>query len=342
MAGEPAEVVGQSPAPPGTSGSAPRVPPTPDLDDYWAYRVAEKARRKVLGYFAIGTAAVSLVLTLYGIAGIRSLLEDRFAKIVESKEKQTVERLEALLKAFEAELGAQRLTVSTRTEEYLATLAVSPSQRGPSGKPSSGLIDLSGLVGPIQDQGATPATVGFSLAYAARAEAAKDGKTVPRLSGWGIYKSSLPADASDTLGTTFVSGLRTLTSTGAFSAVDWPQGQDKPNAGAKPVLRAKNWRRINVQQISELIDALKAGHVVLAGISVTREFYAVGENGVVALSPNLESLGGHGIVLVGFDSTSRQFTFANSWGTSWGASGFGKIRDSDLLRVIVEGFVLEL
>ncbi|NVO11864.1 MAG: C1 family peptidase [Bacteroidales bacterium] len=37
------------------------------------------------------------------------------------------------------------------------------------------------------------------------------------------------------------------------------------------------------------------------------------------------SLGGHCYCLVGYDDTKSAFKFMNSWGTAWGASGFGYI-----------------
>jgi hypothetical protein len=36
-------------------------------------------------------------------------------------------------------------------------------------------------------------------------------------------------------------------------------------------------------------------------------------------------LGGHGIVAVGYNDATQRITFRNSWGTRWGASGYGTI-----------------
>jgi C1A family cysteine protease len=36
-------------------------------------------------------------------------------------------------------------------------------------------------------------------------------------------------------------------------------------------------------------------------------------------------LGGHCVLLVGYDDTTQQFTCMNSWGPHWGLDGFFKI-----------------
>ena len=51
---------------------------------------------------------------------------------------------------------------------------------------------------------------------------------------------------------------------------------------------------------------------------------AVASTGIVPM-PNLTTeklLGGHCIVMIGFDNTKSHFICVNCWGTSWGANGF--------------------
>ena len=36
---------------------------------------------------------------------------------------------------------------------------------------------------------------------------------------------------------------------------------------------------------------------------------------------NEQLLGGHAVLIVGFDDNRQKFKVRNSWGTSWGASG---------------------
>jgi len=41
--------------------------------------------------------------------------------------------------------------------------------------------------------------------------------------------------------------------------------------------------------------------------------------------PEGEVLGGHALVLVGYNDSTSRFTFRNSWGASWGDAGYGTI-----------------
>jgi C1A family cysteine protease len=40
-------------------------------------------------------------------------------------------------------------------------------------------------------------------------------------------------------------------------------------------------------------------------------------------SKNDTILGGHCLLCVGYNDKTEQFIFKNSWGTGWGASGYG-------------------
>lgn len=73
-------------------------------------------------------------------------------------------------------------------------------------------------------------------------------------------------------------------------------------------------------------NALVSGFPIVIGIAVYQSFVsnAVAKTGTVPL-PNKNSeklLGGHAILMVGYDDASQRFTFMNSWGTGWGANGY--------------------
>src|SRR5688500_6613242 len=74
------------------------LPPEPKWEDYWAHRVAQEAKNKVLGYFGIATALVSLLMTLYGVDGIQKLLERRFTKLVDREQAKAEKRIARRLK----------------------------------------------------------------------------------------------------------------------------------------------------------------------------------------------------------------------------------------------------
>ncbi len=61
------------------------------------------------------------------------------------------------------------------------------------------------------------------------------------------------------------------------------------------------------------------------GFSVYESFESdsVASTGVVPMpSPNEQLLGGHAVVLVGYDDTKKVWIVRNSWGTNWGQAGY--------------------
>jgi len=83
------------------------------------------------------------------------------------------------------------------------------------------------------------------------------------------------------------------------------------------------------QNLQSIINCLSNGHPIMLGIYVYQSFESDNANkyGVIPM-PNVnteKSLGGHAIVIIGFDSSKKVFKFQNSWGTSWGDKGFGYI-----------------
>jgi C1A family cysteine protease len=71
---------------------------------------------------------------------------------------------------------------------------------------------------------------------------------------------------------------------------------------------------------------LASGFPIVVGISVYSSFesQAVATSGNVPM-PNInkeQCLGGHAVLVVGYDDTSKHWIMRNSWGTSWGMAGY--------------------
>lgn len=65
---------------------------------------------------------------------------------------------------------------------------------------------------------------------------------------------------------------------------------------------------------------------VLCGIKLFESIYKdeVKNTGIINYSEEYDKiLGGHCIILVGFDDDKKYFKFINSWGSTWGDKGFG-------------------
>ncbi len=72
----------------------------------------------------------------------------------------------------------------------------------------------------------------------------------------------------------------------------------------------------------ELIKAnLDAGLPIIGGFICYSNIWTA-QNGVIPKS-NGQIIGGHAILIVGYDDTKQLFKFKNSWGSTWGDAGYG-------------------
>ena len=72
--------------------------------------------------------------------------------------------------------------------------------------------------------------------------------------------------------------------------------------------------------IATICTELDAGHPVVVGLQVTEDWRD--PNGDVLPEPAGEVIGGHAVLLVGYDLGLRAFRVRNSWGTSWRDGGY--------------------
>lgn len=73
-------------------------------------------------------------------------------------------------------------------------------------------------------------------------------------------------------------------------------------------------------------SSIASGYPVAFGFTCYEglESAAAAATGVVP-DPSGSSIGGHEVLLVGYDDASQRFKFRNSWGSSWGVNGYGTI-----------------
>lgn len=70
---------------------------------------------------------------------------------------------------------------------------------------------------------------------------------------------------------------------------------------------------------------LASGYPFVIGITVYSSFESaqVTKTGIVPMPAHGEKqLGGHAILVVGYDDTHQRYICMNSWGTHWGMQGF--------------------
>jgi C1A family cysteine protease len=72
--------------------------------------------------------------------------------------------------------------------------------------------------------------------------------------------------------------------------------------------------------IGNIKAVISKGYPVLFGASIGKTLYSIGKN--VYKGVNNDSIGGHAMVIVGYDDTKKYFIVENSWGSTWGDKGY--------------------
>lgn len=331
---------------------APQPPSPPAWEDYWAHQVAEKAKNKVLAYFGVLGVLMSLLITLYGVNGIKTLLEDKFTKVVAEKEKVATSQIERQLKefeekklkAFELKLNALEKEARYRKEEFVAKLVLPLDFQDTSPPAEIQLIDLSTDIGPIRDQGRDGTSVGFPVSYALHAAIKKKDGIAVELSARSIYVQAKKYDkwpGEDYEGSSLEGALIAVKTLGAYLETDWPYSSKiSPNPHSKPAYKISDYTELI--GIEQLRAALVDGKIIMVQVNTTNDFFSPDSTGRIVIKTPLQTAGGHAITIVGYNSETAEFKFANSWGTRWGKGGFGYIRDVDLQKILVIGYTLKL
>jgi C1A family cysteine protease len=135
-----------------------------------------------------------------------------------------------------------------------------------------------------------------------------DGGAQIRLSLKGINKYGY---CKETTWRYLISNVRTRPSTSAYS-----EG-----------LQNKVYKYESVRQQREYLQQLLAGgQPIIFGFGVYESYQSrtVSKTGIVPIPDRSErKLGGHAVLLVGYDDSRQLYKFRNSYGTSWGAEGNG-------------------
>lgn len=77
--------------------------------------------------------------------------------------------------------------------------------------------------------------------------------------------------------------------------------------------------------VHSIKSALAEGLPVVFGVAVFNSFFSRSDGTVPMPSPSEGMLGGHAMLIVGYDDNTQRFKFLNSWGADWGTGGYGTI-----------------
>lgn len=118
-----------------------------------------------------------------------------------------------------------------------------------------------------------------------------------------------------------------LTNAGVVSESLWPY--DPTTFATPPVdlLQDPVTTAVQTARVADLDDlkqCLAEGFPVVIGFSVYDNFESpeMAQTGILTLpGPSDELLGGHCVLVIGYDEATQQVFVRNSWGTAWGLSG---------------------
>jgi C1A family cysteine protease len=128
--------------------------------------------------------------------------------------------------------------------------------------------------------------------------------------------------------------IKVINKIGSTDEKFWPyiitKFQDKPNKlSYDDAIKRKitKYRRVNQNQY-DIKSCINLGYPIIIGILCFSSMFTinVSKTGNIPYpKSDQQILGGHCIILVGYDDTTQTYEFQNSWGTDWGNKGYGKI-----------------
>jgi C1A family cysteine protease/fibronectin type 3 domain-containing protein len=232
---------------------------------------------------------------------------------------------------------------------------VNPNKIAHRGLPSS--FDISASMPPVGSQGGQGSCVAWSVAYATKSYQEyierKDKTNWNYIDGAKINYSRIfsPAFVYNQInggkdnGSVIENALALVVSKGVPTWETMPYTdrdfKTQPTASqmeAASKFKAKEFLRIKSTEINDIKKQITLGRPVVTGIPVSEGFYSLGKK--VYSVPKGTNLGGHAIVIVGYDDSLNAFKIQNSWGTGWGDKGFGFIDYQFFMKNAYMGYVL--
>lgn len=97
----------------------------------------------------------------------------------------------------------------------------------------------------------------------------------------------------------------------------------KRQYNSAPFHKVTTYARVKNSQ--EIRRAIAEDFPVTVGVAVYDSFFYANNGDIPMPGKNEYNYGGHAILLVGYDDTTKRFKFRNSWGKEWGNEGHGTI-----------------
>jgi C1A family cysteine protease len=216
-----------------------------------------------------------------------------------------------------------------RSKLFSARLAYPPQDR----PPLPNRIDLRcGL--PVFDQGKLGSCTANALAAAFQFQLHDQGLNGITPSRLFIYfnERNMEGTTSTDAGASLSDGIKVLSTVGVCDETNWPYDvtkfADRPTDAAYALAvnaEATQFESIQSGDLYAACACLAAGNPFVMGITLFNSFESddVAKTGRVPMPDQSEPmLGGHALLVVGYDTDGEVFIVQNSWSDQWGDKGF--------------------
>lgn len=190
---------------------------------------------------------------------------------------------------------------------------------------------------PVYNQGALGSCTANALAAAFDFDRHREDRKFMTPSRLFIYwnERDMEGTVGSDAGARIRDGVKVLRKIGTPPETDWPYDIakfiDKPSATSfKDAHKneALTYQRIltpPADPMHDMLVCLASGYPFVSGISVYESFEspAASKTGVIPMPAAHEKLlGGHAILVVGYEQGAKHFICRNSWGKTWGDKGY--------------------
>ena len=208
-------------------------------------------------------------------------------------------------------------------------------------------FDLSTDMPAVGNQGMQNSCVGWATAYALKAYQEKqDLKQSLQFSPAFIYNQ---INSGRDGGSKFIDALNILSQEGAALWRDMPYSETdyltQPTADIKLKARPYGiiaWQQVNVRDYKEVKMQVGAGNPVVFAIMTDEGFKRAEKNSqgeYIWISKTGNDVGGHAMIVVGYDDSKNAFKVMNSWGSGWGNNGYCWIDYKFFQQSAMEGYI---
>jgi C1A family cysteine protease len=194
-------------------------------------------------------------------------------------------------------------------------------------------VDMRSQCPPIYDQGELGSCTGNAIAGAVQFDLMKQHMQDFIPSRLFIYYNERVTEGtvnSDS-GASIRDGIKSVVNQGVCPETEWPYDInkfiDEPSQQCYTdalVTKAASYSTV-AQTLSQMKGCLASGYPFVIGFTVYQSFESdeVAKTGIVQMpSPGDGVVGGHAVLVVGYDDSQNSFICRNSWGTEWGMAGY--------------------